>query len=84
LGKPLGYVQRRFAVGGPVSDALPGLSVGLVVRVSSRLFTWWIRGEGTPSPFFEDKTRAPRVKPRVLSVGERKALLPPPRARHRP
>jgi hypothetical protein len=74
LGKPLGYVQRRFAVGGPVPNELPGLSLRLVVRVVGLLFASWIRGKGTPSPFFEEKTRAPRAEPRVLSVAEREAL----------
>ena len=74
MGKPLGYVQRRFAVGGPVSDGLPGLSAGLVLRVARLLLTSWVRGKGTPSPFFEDKTRSPRAEPRVLSVAEREGL----------
>jgi hypothetical protein len=72
MGKPLGFVQRRFAVGGP--PPLPGLSVGLVLHVSHLLFAWWVGGKGTPSPFFEDRTRAPRVEPRVLGVPEREAL----------
>jgi hypothetical protein len=76
LGKPRGYVQTRFAIGGRPPG--PGLSAGLVVHVLRLLLGWWIGGKGTPSPFFEDKTRAPRVEPRVLSATERDALRPRP------
>ena len=72
LGPPLGAVQTKFAVGElPARNAH---AVRVVAKVLSRLGTWWLTGAGSPSPFFDAKTRAPRVEPRVLSAQERADL----------
>lgn len=73
LGKPLGYVQRKFAVGTPPNPGNASL-YGVIGRSAKLLTKWWLTGAGWPSPFFDEKTRAPRVTPRVLTVAERRAL----------
>ncbi len=77
LGKPLGYIHGRFAVGGLPPHAHPRTSFGLIVRIAGRLLGWWMMGKGVPSPFFDSKTNGPRVEPRVLTQAERNALRSP-------
>jgi hypothetical protein len=73
LGKPLGYVQTRSAVGS-VPSPTGGASLLRVIGRSVRLLgKWWLTGAGSPSPFF-DEQRVPRVQPRILSPEERAAL----------
>ena len=74
LGKPLGYVQTKFAVG--IMPPSPrGSSLLRVIGRSVRLLgKWWFTGAGSPSPFFDDQTRAPRSEPRILGPEERRAL----------
>ena len=73
LGKPLGYVQAKFAIGTPPSPPRNS-SLFRVMRRSARLLgKWWLTGAGSPSPFF-DETRAPRAEPRILRPEERHAL----------
>lgn len=74
LGPPVGFVHGRFAIGGQPAHAPRKATVGLVARSARLLLGWWARGLGTPSPFFDAKTRAPRVPPRVLTKDERDAL----------
>jgi len=38
---------------------------------------WWVRGLALPSPFFDERTGAPRAAPRVLTGGERGWSWPP-------
>ena len=72
LGKPLGYVQTKFAVG--TRPRVPGSSLLRVIGRSARLIgKWWLTGAGSPSPFF-DQTHAPRTQPSILRVEERQAL----------
>jgi hypothetical protein len=73
LGKPLGYVQTKSAIGKLPSR--PGSSLLKVIGRSVRLLgTWLLAGAGSPSPFFDGQTQAPRVKPRVFTPDERRAL----------
>ena len=73
LGKPVGYVQTRFAIGAPPHGG-PISTVRATVRSLMKLTKWWVTGAGVPSPFFDEKTGAPRITPRVLSSDERRAL----------
>ena len=74
LGKPVGYVRTKSAIGTPPAPGR-GSSVARLVGRSVRLLaTWWLTGAGSPSPFFDDRTRAPRSPPRVLLPEERRAL----------
>lgn len=73
LGRPVGYVWTKSATGAvPVpGDAsslrVIGRSVGLLAK-------WWLTRAGSPSPFFDAQTHAPRSKPRILRPEERRAL----------
>ena len=49
-------------------------SVGLFARRASKLLGWWLRGLGRPTPFCDDRTKAPCAVPRVLTPSERAAL----------
>ena len=74
LGRPIGFVQTRFAVG---TLPLPGRGSSLprVIGRSVRLLgKWWLTGAGSPSPFFHDQTHAPRTQPQILRPEERRAL----------
>lgn len=76
LGKPTG-IMARFAVGEVPDYAHARAPFGLVVRIFSHLFGWWIRGQGRPNALF-DGQGAPRAKPRVLTPAERQSLGPAP------
>ena len=74
LGPPLCRLYERSATG-PLRPNAPGpLSVGVFVRRVPKLLGWWVRGLGRPTPFFDDRTKAPSAVPRVLTPSERGAL----------
>ena len=74
LGPPLCRIFERSAVR-PLPPNAPGPpSVGLFARRASKLLGWWLRGLGRPTPFFDDRTKAPCAVPRVLTPSERAAL----------
>lgn len=74
LGKTLGYVQTKHAVGTPPPSPHNSSLLRVMGRSARLLGKWWLTGAGSPSPFFQDKTRAPRARPRILSPEERGAL----------
>jgi hypothetical protein len=74
LGPPLCRIFERSAVGPLPPDAPAPPSLGVFVRRASKIFGWWMRGLGRPSPLFDERTNAPRAVPRVLSPSERAAL----------
>src|SRR5262249_53797607 len=75
LGPPLCRIFERSAIG-PLPPNAPGRpSLGLFTRRGSKLFGWWWRGLGHPHPFFDVATNAPLSVPRVVTPGERSALL---------
>ena len=74
LGKPIALVHGRFAVGGIPPHAHATAPLGVVGRVVGMTLGWWIAGLGSPNAFFDPSTKAPRVKPRVLTTDERAAL----------
>src|ERR1700738_1646557 len=77
LGPPLCRIFERSAVG-PLPTNPPGPpSVGVYVRRVPALLGWWVRGLNRPTPFFEDRTTAPRAVPRELTPSE---LTPSERA----
>jgi hypothetical protein len=68
LGPPLCCLYERSAVG-PLPPNAPGPpSVGVFARRASKMLGWWMRGLGRPTPFFDDRTKAPRAVPRELPV----------------
>lgn len=74
LGPPRCIIFERSAVG-PLPSNLPNPpSVGVFARRASKLLGWWVRGLGRPTPFFDDRTKAPRALPRRITESERAAL----------
>jgi hypothetical protein len=74
LGPPLCRIHERSAVGPLPQTAPPPLSFGVSPRRAAKALGWWMCGLGRPSPFFDDRTNAPRSVPRVLTRSERAAL----------
>jgi hypothetical protein len=50
----------------------PGISAA---RRISRFLSWWVRGLAQPTPFFDDRTKAPRSVPLALTLNERAAPI---------
>jgi hypothetical protein len=74
LGPALCSIYGRSAVG-PLPPNAPGPpSVAVFARRASRVLGWWVHGLSRPTPFFDDRTKAPCAVPRVLTLSERAAL----------
>jgi hypothetical protein len=71
LGPVEGRVQGRFAIGGVPPGADAKASFGVVVKVVGIMAGWWLKGLGSPSPFFDASTGALRMDPKVLTREER-------------
>ena len=74
LGPPLCRIYERSAVGPLPLHAPAPPSLGVFARRAAKMFGWWVRGLGRPSPLFDERTNAPRAVPRVLTPSERAAL----------
>jgi hypothetical protein len=74
LGPPRCRIYERSAVGPLPPKGPPPPSFGVFAGRASKLLGWWLRGLSRPTPFFEDRTKAPRAAPRVLARRERAAL----------
>jgi hypothetical protein len=72
LGPPLCRIHERSAVG-PLT-APPPPTFAVFARRAAKMVGWWLRGLGRPTPFFDDRTNAPRSVPRALTPSERAAL----------
>jgi hypothetical protein len=71
LGLPLCRIYERSAVGALPPNAPPPPSLRIFGRLTSKRLSWWIRGLARPTPFFDDRTNAPRAVPHVLTESER-------------
>ena len=74
LGPPLCRIYERSAIGPLSPDGPPPPSFGVFAGRASKLLGWWLRGLSRPTPFFDDRTKAPRAVPRILTQSERAAL----------
>jgi hypothetical protein len=74
LGKPLGYVNTKFAIGSLPSPPRGSSLLRVIARSVRLLGKWRLTGAASPSPFFDDHTHAPRTEPRILRPEERSAL----------
>jgi hypothetical protein len=75
LGLPLCRIYERSAIGPLPPDAPPPPSLRIFARLASKRLSWWMRGLARPTPFFDDRTNAPRAVPHVLTQSERDTLL---------
>lgn len=71
LGPPLCRIYEHSAVGPLPTGAPPPLSLRISARRASKILAWWMRGLARPTPFFHDRTGAPRSMPRVVTPDER-------------
>jgi hypothetical protein len=74
LGPPLCRLYERSAVAPLLPNAPGPPSLKVFARHAARMLGWWVRGLSRPTPFFDDRTKAPRAVPRVLTPSERAAL----------
>ena len=74
LGPQLCRIYERSAVAPLPPNAPAPASFRVFVRRASRILDWWVRGLGRPTPFFDDRTKAPYAVPRVLTPSERAAI----------
>lgn len=74
LGKPAGYVWMKTAIGTLPDSIRKSSQLRIIARSLKLLGKWWLTGAGSPSPFFDERTGAPRAEPRVLTLEERRAL----------
>ena len=74
LGPPLCGIYKDSAIGQLSPDAPDPPSVGMFVRRASKLLSWWMLGLSGPTPFFDERTKAPYAVPLDLIVSERAAL----------
>jgi Family of unknown function (DUF6151) len=77
LGPPLCHIYERSATMSLPPNAPSPPSIEIFARRGSMVLGWWVRGLGQPTPFFDDRTKAPRAVPRVLTRSERAASAPP-------
>ncbi|HEX8793967.1 MAG TPA: DUF6151 family protein [Polyangiaceae bacterium] len=63
LGPPLCRIFEQSAAGPLPADAPPPPSFRAFARRGSKMLSWWLRGLATPSPFFDERTKAPRAAP---------------------
>jgi hypothetical protein len=77
LGPVVGRVQGRFATGGVPPGADAKASFGVVVKLVGIMASWWLRGLGSPTPFFDPNTGALRMQAKVLTREERERWRQP-------
>jgi hypothetical protein len=66
LGPPLCRIFERSATGPLAADAPPPPSLRVFGRRARKMLSWWARGLASPTPFFDERTKAPRAVPQVL------------------
>jgi hypothetical protein len=74
LGPPRCRIFERSAVGPLPPHAPPPPSLAVFGRRGAMMLRWWVGRLARPSPFFDERTGAPRAEPRVITPGERAAL----------
>jgi hypothetical protein len=74
LGPPLCRIFERSAAAPLPANAPPPPSLRLFARRGASLFSWWWRGLGRPTPFFDVQTGEPLSAPHVFTPAERAAL----------
>ena len=67
LGPPLCRIYENSAVGPLPWNAAPPPSLRIFACRAAMVVGWWMRGLARPNPFFDDRTKAPRSVPQLLS-----------------
>jgi len=67
LGPPLCRIYERSAIGPLPSNAAPPPSLRVFAYRATKVVGWWMRGLARPNPFFDERTKAPRSVPHLLS-----------------
>jgi len=67
LGPKLCRIYEHSAIGPLPSNAAPPPSLRVFAYRATKVVAWWMRGLAQPNPFFDDRTKAPRSVPHVLS-----------------
>jgi hypothetical protein len=67
LGLPRCRIFERSAIGPLPSKAAPPPSLRVFGQRATMMLRWWVRGLARPSPFFDERTGAPRAAPRVIA-----------------
>jgi hypothetical protein len=67
LGRPLCRIYERSATGPLPPNAPPSPSLKVFGRRASKLLGWWVQGLNRPTPFFDDRTKAPRALPGAVA-----------------
>ncbi|WP_394825802.1 DUF6151 family protein [Pendulispora albinea] len=75
VGKPIGAILGKFAIGTPPAGST-SLNVRLIARTAKLLIGWRLGGQTWPHPFFDRATRTPLRPAKVLTIAERDALRP--------
>jgi len=73
LGKPIGAILGKFAIGTPPGGST-GWNIGLYARAIVMVLRWRLTGRTWPHPFFDRASGAPSRPLTVLSAAEREAL----------
>jgi hypothetical protein len=68
LGPPLCRIYEHSAVGPLPLNAAPPPSIRVFAYRATKVVGWWMRGLARPNPFFDDRTKAPRSIPQLLSA----------------
>jgi hypothetical protein len=74
FGSPVAYGFPEAAIGGPPPHTRDNPKLRYLAKISGSLGKWWVTGAGKPSPFFVERTGAPRASVAVLSPDERARL----------
>ena len=68
LGPPLCRIYEHSAIGPLSSNAAPPPpSLRVFAYRATKVVGWWMRGLARPNPFFDERTKAPRSVPHLLS-----------------
>ena len=67
LGPPLCRLYEGSATGPLPPNAPPPPTLRMYARHASKLLGWWLRGLARPTPFFDERTKAPRAVPELLT-----------------
>lgn len=74
FGPPRSGVHGASALGGTPEGASRSVPPALVARAARLALSWKLSGKGSPSPFYDARTKAPVSAAKVLTREERDAL----------